>query len=160
MRKRNVHACAGLAGGSAASPRRLAFPIYNFVVEHPDGAFAIDAGLGNGVVVPRWQRRVVPTVIDGPRPLDEAMHARGLDPGAVTRVVLTHLDWDHVGGIGYFPKAEILIHRPEYDAATARTGSIRYKPDLWQRRSRPRCTTSMTTRTDRFRRASRHPWTT
>ncbi len=108
-----------------------AFPVYSFVVEHPDGAIAIDAGLAAGVVVARWQRRFVPTVIDGPRPLQDVIHARGLDPAAVTRVILTHLDWDHVGQVGCFPNAEILVHRPEHEAATARSGAIRYKTDLW-----------------------------
>jgi N-acyl homoserine lactone hydrolase len=121
-------------GWAPAILRRRAdveFPIYSFVVEHPEGTFAIDAGLGARVQVARWQQRCVPSVLDGPVPIDVAMRARGLDPAAVSRVILTHLDWDHAGGVGRLPGAEVLVHRAEYAAATGRMGAIRYKRELW-----------------------------
>ncbi|MGH2745548.1 MAG: MBL fold metallo-hydrolase [Gammaproteobacteria bacterium] len=33
------------------------------------------------------------------------------------RVVLTHLDWDHAGGLERFPNTEVLVHRPEHEFA-------------------------------------------
>jgi N-acyl homoserine lactone hydrolase len=109
------------------------FPIYSFLVEHPEGAFAIDTGLGRRVDVPRWLRRSVPTVVSGPLAMDDAMRRRGLDPANVSRVIVTHLDWDHAGGLDRFPGAEVLVHRPEYESATSRLGGVRYQARAWPR---------------------------
>jgi N-acyl homoserine lactone hydrolase len=109
----------------------IEFPVYSFLVEHPEGTFAIDTGLGRRVHVPSWQQRCVPSVVSGPLAMDDAMRQRGLDPAAVSRVILTHLDWDHVGGVNGFTRAEILVHRPEHASATGRLGAMRYQPQLW-----------------------------
>jgi N-acyl homoserine lactone hydrolase len=109
----------------------LEFPVYSFVVEHPEGMLAIDTGLGRRMDVPGWQRRFVPKVVSGPVAMDEAMRRRGLDPAAVSRVIITHLDWDHVGGVRSFPGAEVLVHRPEYESATGRLGAMRYQTHSW-----------------------------
>ena len=113
------------------------FPVFAFVLEHPEGTILIDTGLGFDVDTPRWQRRFVPTVA-GRAPLEAAMRTHGLDPDAVTRVVLTHLDWDHVGGVGAFAHAEVLVHRAEHEAATSRAQRIRYRPELWPTTFSPR----------------------
>jgi glyoxylase-like metal-dependent hydrolase (beta-lactamase superfamily II) len=119
--------------GSGLLRRRadFEFPVQSFLVEHPEGLFAIDTGLGAPPTVPRWQRRFVPVPVGAPRHVDEQLRAIGVDPAEVSRVVLTHLDWDHVGGIGAFPSAEVLVHRPEYEAATSRAGRMRYQPGRW-----------------------------
>jgi glyoxylase-like metal-dependent hydrolase (beta-lactamase superfamily II) len=109
----------------------IEFPVLSFVVEHPEGTFAIDTGLGRGVSTPRWQRRFVPVVAEEGPGMAAAMREQGLDPSAVERVVLTHLDWDHAGGVGGFPEAEVLVHRPEYEAATGRGGQVRYQRRRW-----------------------------
>jgi len=107
------------------------FPVYSFLIEHPEGMFAIDTGLGRRVHVPAWQRRFVPTVVSDPLTMDEAMLRRGLDPATVSRVILTHLDWDHVGAVDRFPCAEVLVHRPEYESSTGRLGALRYQTQAW-----------------------------
>ncbi len=125
--------------GPALLQRRVdvEFPVYSFLIEHPEGNLAIDTGLGRRVHVPRWQRRVVPTVVSGPVTMDDAMRQRGLDPASVSRVILTHLDWDHAGGVDRFPDAEILVHRPEYESATGRAGAVRYQTRAWPPRFSP-----------------------
>ena len=113
------------------------FPVQSFVVEHPEGTFAIDAGLRPGVSTPRWQRRFVP-VVAGERNIDTEVRSAGIDPGTVQRVILTHLDWDHCGNAGAFPNAEVLVHRPELEAATGRGGRLRYQSHLWPEAFKPR----------------------
>lgn len=108
------------------------FPAYCFIVEHPDGHIAIDTGMTSAARTPRIARRFVPTPIA--EPTDEVgpqMRARGLDPSDVRLVVVSHLDWDHVGGVGHFPNAEVLVHRPEHDFASTFMGRMRYQPKLW-----------------------------
>jgi len=128
----------GWASGILRRRVDVEFPAFAFVLEHPEGTMLIDTGLGFRFDVPRWQRRFVPTVAGGPAPVAETMRARGLDPGAVTRVILTHLDYDHVGGVGSFPHAEVLVHRVEHEAATSRAQHMRYRPELWPQTFAPR----------------------
>ena len=45
---------------------------------------------------------------------DRALSALGIAPEEVEYVALTHLHWDHVGGLDYFPKARFLVHEDEY----------------------------------------------
>ena len=110
------------------------FPVFSYVVEHPEGPIAIDTGLSPRVQISPFQHRVMslpsPRVERGEE-IDAQMRAEGLRPEEVRRVVLTHLDWDHTGGLPHFPDAEVLVHRPEYEYASTRMGKWRYQPKLW-----------------------------
>lgn len=44
---------------------------------------------------------------------DEAMRLIGVDCGEVREIVLTHMHWDHAGGIEYFPNATFHLQRDE-----------------------------------------------
>jgi glyoxylase-like metal-dependent hydrolase (beta-lactamase superfamily II) len=52
------------------------------------------------------------------------MLARGLSPQDVHWVVLTHLHQDHDGGLHYFPKAEVIVSRAEWQAASRLKGRM------------------------------------
>lgn len=123
-------------GWSSAVGRRenFEFPAMVYIVEHPDGHIAIDTGMNTR----RWAtpgptRRFLPSAVIeseadeiGPR-----MQAEGLEPEDVRRVVLTHLDPDHVGGVGYFPNAEFIVHRREHEFAWTFMGKLRQRPKEW-----------------------------
>jgi N-acyl homoserine lactone hydrolase len=114
------------------------FPVHCYVLEHPDGLIAIDTGLREGVRVPRAQRRFVPRPIVAPEEtIGARMRAKGLRPEDVSTVVVTHLDWDHAGGLGAFPNAKVMVHRPEYEFARSAMGRMRYQPRLWPGDLRP-----------------------
>jgi len=52
----------------------------------------------------------------------------------VRHIVLTHLDFDHAGGLEDFPEAIVHVMQPEIDAVQDRSGFIasqRYRPDQW-----------------------------
>lgn len=52
----------------------------------------------------------------------------------VRHIVLTHLDFDHAGGIEDFPEATVHVMSPELRAAEERRGMIsrgRYRPQQW-----------------------------
>jgi glyoxylase-like metal-dependent hydrolase (beta-lactamase superfamily II) len=45
---------------------------------------------------------------------DEAVKTAGVQPEAVTDIVISHAHWDHMGGIDLFPKANVWIQKEEY----------------------------------------------
>src|ERR1700761_8025090 len=53
--------------------------------------------------------------------LQGRLRRAGVDPEAVTKVVLSHLHWDNAANADLFPNAHILVHQRELDAAD-RTG--------------------------------------
>lgn len=121
-------------------PERYEFPSYVYVIEHPDGHIVIDTGMNTkGWSVPLPLKRLFPSPLIemekeeiGPR-----MEYNGLNPEDVQLVILTHLDVDHIGGIRWFPNAEVLVHRPEYDFVNTILGKIRYQPELWSTEFEP-----------------------
>jgi glyoxylase-like metal-dependent hydrolase (beta-lactamase superfamily II) len=60
------------------------------------------------------------------------IEALGHSPGDVRHIVLTHLDFDHAGGLEDFPGATVHVMAKEYDSATGpRRGFVprnRYRP--------------------------------
>jgi glyoxylase-like metal-dependent hydrolase (beta-lactamase superfamily II) len=57
-----------------------------------------------------------------------------LDPREVRHIVLTHLDFDHAGGLDDFPGATVHLMKSERDAAVARRTWLdrqRYRPQQW-----------------------------
>ncbi len=58
----------------------------------------------------------------------------GFSARDVRHIVLTHLDFDHAGGLEDFPEATVHVMQTEIDAAQDRRGFIasqRYRPDQW-----------------------------
>ncbi|WP_267394779.1 MULTISPECIES: MBL fold metallo-hydrolase [unclassified Sphingomonas] len=64
------------------------------------------------------------------------VRALGFDPADVRHIVLTHLDFDHAGGIEDFPNARIHVTAREKEVADERRGGAfvsrkRYRPQQW-----------------------------
>lgn len=118
--------------------RRFDFPAYCYVLEHDEGHIAVDTGMTSRARTPRPMRRFVPNPVMTPdEEVGPQMRARGLSPEDVRLVIVTHLDWDHVGGVGHFPNAKVLVHRPEFEFASKLMGKMRYQPKLWPSSFRP-----------------------
>jgi glyoxylase-like metal-dependent hydrolase (beta-lactamase superfamily II) len=108
------------------------FPALAYVIEHPEGLMAVDTGLGAHIPAPRTFRGFPPTPeTSADRELGPLMRERGLDPQDVRRVILTHLDWDHTGGLHHVEGAEVLVHRAEIAFGRTRMGRLRYRPSVW-----------------------------
>jgi N-acyl homoserine lactone hydrolase len=54
--------------------------------------------------------------------LQGRLRRAGIDPGAVTKVVLSHLHWDNAANADLFANADILVHQRELNAAEATGG--------------------------------------
>ena len=64
------------------------------------------------------------------------VRALGFDPGDVRHIIVTHLDFDHAGGIEDFPRAAVHVTAREKEVADARQGGAfvgtrRYRPQQW-----------------------------
>jgi len=51
--------------------------------------------------------------------LDAAIRGAGVDPAAVSKVVVTHMHFDHVGGVLDLPNAKLVVQRGELDDSYA-----------------------------------------
>lgn len=67
------------------------------------------------------------------------IEALGFRPRDVTHIVLTHLDFDHAGGLDDFRHASVHMLRQERDDAIAQRSWLdrqRYRPQQWSDRSK------------------------
>ena len=93
------------------------------LIEAGDELVLIDTGFGaDDAAHPRRRLGAPFTLAFRPQaePADtavEQIRALGLDPADVRRIVCTHLDLDHSGGLPDFPHAEVHVFAPEKDAA-------------------------------------------
>lgn len=60
----------------------------------------------------------------------------GFDPADVRHIVITHLDFDHAGGLTDFPHATVHLTAREKEVADAQAGGLfvghkRYRPQQW-----------------------------
>lgn|SRR5690554_4836358 len=117
----------------------------SLLVERPQGLILIDTGFGTrDVVEPR--SRLSPFFLGLLRPeLREEMtalrqvEALGFARDDVRDIVLTHLDFDHAGGLDDFPEARVHLMRKERDAALTQDTWLdrqRYRPQQWSRRDK------------------------
>jgi glyoxylase-like metal-dependent hydrolase (beta-lactamase superfamily II) len=114
--------------------------LHCLAVESPAGLVLVDTGLGLGDVRDPTRRLSKYTLFVNRPDLRESMTAvrqlavLGYEPEDVRHIVLTHLDFDHAGGIEDFPEAKVHLLLGEQEAALARRTPLdrmRYRPQQW-----------------------------
>jgi glyoxylase-like metal-dependent hydrolase (beta-lactamase superfamily II) len=115
------------------------------LLELGGGLVLIDTGFGLRDVahpIPRLSRFFLTEMAPRFREADTAarqVEALGFRREDVRHIVLTHLDFDHAGGLDDFPEAAVHLLRRERDSAEAQLtllDRMRYRPQQWS--SRPR----------------------
>ena len=93
------------AYGEPDGPQRLDY--FFWIVRRDDETILVDTGFD-----PEVGRRRGRTCLLEPA---DAMAQLGVGPETVSRVVLTHLHYDHTGNLDRFPDAELLVPARELD---------------------------------------------
>jgi N-acyl homoserine lactone hydrolase len=114
-------------------------PILAWLVEHPEGLIVVDTGETARTAEPGYftawhpyfrlgvREQVAPDEEIGPRLRD-----LGFGPDDVRWVVITHFHTDHIGGLGHFPRNEIVTSRRAFQEARGFAGKLRgFLPQHW-----------------------------
>lgn len=104
------------------------------------GVVLVDTGLGLADMqrpfprLPWWNAAMLRFRFDPERTMLHQLRALGIGPGEVRHIVMTHLDFDHAGGLADFPAARVHLMEREAKAARRRQGLLgrtRYRPVQW-----------------------------
>lgn len=97
---------AGLVAGADRS-RKMDIAMVFWLVQGGGHTILVDSGFYRPQFFKDWK-------VEGYRKPSDAVRAAGVDPEAVTDIVISHMHWDHADGMDLFPKARIWIQRDEY----------------------------------------------
>lgn len=112
------------AGFLEAESGDITYPMMAWVIEHPDALVVVDTGLHPeiaqnkgrlGALSPYFEPHLAP---DGSDALGPRLSHAGFPPDQVTHAVLTHLHFDHVGGLCDLPNATVVVQRREWVTLT------------------------------------------
>ena len=104
-------------------------PIHAYVLEHRDGFVLFDTGLNPAIVSePNYissalgrflLHRIFRFHIGTDNALAKQLEARNILPADIQKVVISHLHFDHIGGIADVPQAELLVSPDEWRQLSA-----------------------------------------
>ena len=100
---------------------RFRMPVGAFLVEHARGAVVFDTGMHPSLV--HDTTRLGPLApmfdvhLDGSGLMASRLGEAGMDPADVDIAVLSHLHFDHAGGLCQLPEARVLVQEKEWRAA-------------------------------------------
>ena len=102
---------------------RYSGPVAAFLIQTDDGTnVLVDTGLSPDHIEDPECRIPRPDVVVTMTPEDDIRHQLsliGVKPDDVDIVVITHFDFDHAGGNRFFPDAEFVVQREQYEYAKA-----------------------------------------
>jgi glyoxylase-like metal-dependent hydrolase (beta-lactamase superfamily II) len=111
---------------TAKPPRTI--PIPAFLIRHPSaGAILVDTGLHPSIATDarenfgRLGTHVGKPTLEAGEDVPAKLRKRGLDPGEIPVVVMTHMHSDHTSAISEFPNSTFVVSETEWEAAA--TGS-------------------------------------
>lgn len=111
---------------------QVAVPIPFYVIDHPDGVALFDCGLPNGMTdrdeayLTRLRAGGSDVTLTDDETVDVHLKRLDIDPDRVRYVVLSHLHFDHAGGLHNVPNARLVVQRREWEAGFDRELAHRY----------------------------------
>ncbi len=105
---------------------RVEVPISVFAVQHRDALVLVDAGMAPKVATDPefWAHPITRVImnklfrfhIEPEDALGIQLHRAGIAPEEVDKAVITHLHFDHAGGIADIPQAELVVSKEAWDS--------------------------------------------
>ncbi|MEX2106900.1 MAG: N-acyl homoserine lactonase family protein [Solirubrobacterales bacterium] len=102
----------------------LTVPVPAFLIRHPSaGAILVDTGLHPSIATDGKQNfgglgnRIGKPSLEAGEDVPAQLRGRGLDPGEVPIVVMTHMHLDHTSAISEFPNSTFVVSATEWEAA-------------------------------------------
>ena len=104
-----------------------------YLIVHPNGSLLWDAGLPDGLVqVPEGKTVYNNFILRVARTLVAQLQEIGHRPETVGYLGISHMHGDHIGNVGLFPRATLLIQKEEHDAAFGPdAGKFGFDPALY-----------------------------
>ena len=103
----------------------VSIPIPAFLIRHPSaGAILVDTGLhpsiatGGSENFGKLATRLAKPALEPGEDVPAQLRKRGIDPGEVPIVVMTHMHSDHTSAISEFPKSTFVVSEQEWEEAT------------------------------------------
>ena len=118
--------------GMGMDADRVSVPIPFYVIEHPDGVALFDCGLPAAMCdrsesyLKALQTQDLDVSLTPEETLTRHLQQLDIDPGRVRYAVLSHLHFDHAGGLRELPNATVVVQRREWEAGFEPELSARY----------------------------------
>lgn len=118
-------------GGSWVKIRKLVHG--SLLIEHPEGNLLFDTGLGRQIDQAFahnswWQRQLF--AYENVNPALDQMREQGLTERHISAIILSHLHWDHTGGLPDFPNTPVWVQPQGLDQAQHRAHRPAFLPEL------------------------------
>ncbi|OPX39749.1 MAG: hypothetical protein B1H11_02230 [Desulfobacteraceae bacterium 4484_190.1] len=99
--------------------KKIKAPVCSFVIMHEEGPILVDAGLNpDGLTDPEhaWgpRARLIKPELTEADDVRNRLKELGLDVSDIKMVILTHLHWDHTGGLRFFTHCPVIVQKAEY----------------------------------------------
>ena len=118
--------------GMGMDAERVSVPIPFYVLEHPDGVALFDCGLPAAMCdrsetyLAALQTQDLDATLTPEETLTAHLERLDIDPAKVRYAVISHLHFDHAGGLRELPNATVVVQRREWEAGFERETSIQY----------------------------------
>jgi N-acyl homoserine lactone hydrolase len=108
---------AGIFRAGEELDRTVRYPVPAYLIETPSERILIDTGLNPRAIADPAAYYERPDIFTVFALEQEQSIAEQIDVDTLTKVVLTHLHWDHVGGLSLIPASvPLVIQRSEWEA--------------------------------------------
>jgi len=108
---------------------KIRVPVYAVLLRHEEGPILVDTGMHPlGLTDPEraWgpRARIIKPEITPADMIEARLRELGIKPADLRMVILTHMHWDHTGGLADLGRCPVVVQRAEHRFAFAPDGFV------------------------------------